>query len=598
MKGMKKMNKQWISHGGKAGITIVKSSNSSQQEEYAASELKNYLDYITSSSIPIGDENTPGPVIAIGSAAARLGVIAEKELGEDGFTIRTVDDSLAIVGGKRGVIYGVYEFLEKLGCRFFTPTCEKVPSIPDLELPKLNDTQVPVLEYRFHDYIDFMRYPRFAVKSRLNGSMKGSASIKEKFGGHISYVWFVHTFESCILNPNEWFDKHPEYFSMVDGKRVKERTQLCLTNPDVLRIAIEKVTAALREHPESRLISVSQNDWHNNCTCPECRKIDEEEGSSAGSLIWFINQIAEAIEPEFPDVIIDTLAYHYSRPAPKHIRPRKNVCVRLCSIESCFSHPFETCNDKSRQVKLPDGTTSSFIHDLQEWAKVCNRLYIWDYTTCFSHYPLPFPNWNVLQPNMQTFVRNNVKGVFEQGCRAVGGSTDLNELRAYLISKLLWNADCDYEKHMNEFLEFYYGQAAPFIRKYIKTLTDKVEKDNIHCYIFDHCDRADLTDDMLDLYDNLFDQAEEAVRCDPVRAARVAKARLSIRWVRLKKNAMLKGIKDPDEIHRFFDDWRSHGLTRIDEWVSMETTHRALIEGIWRGTSYYKDWWEEGSEEL
>ena len=118
---------------------------------------------------------------------------------------------------------------------------------------------------------------------------------------------------------------------------IKERTQLCLTNPDVLRIAIEKVKQALRENPGSRLISVSQNDWYNNCTCPECRKIDEAEGSNAGSLIWFVNQIAEAIEDEFPDVIIDTLAYQYSRPAPKNIRPRKNVCVRLCSIEACFA---------------------------------------------------------------------------------------------------------------------------------------------------------------------------------------------------------------------------------------------------------------------
>lgn len=594
----KKMSKQWISRGGKAEITIVMSSNPGKQEEYAASELKNYLDYITPSSIPIGDENTPGAVIAIGSAAARLGVAAGKELGEDGFTIRSVGNSLAIAGGKRGVIYGVYEFLEKLGCRFFTPTCEKIPSIPDLELPELNDTQVPVLEYRYHDYSDIMRYPRFAVKCRLNGTMDGSAPIKEKFGGYLSYVWFVHTFEPCILNPEEWFDKHPEYFSMVDGKRIKERTQLCLTNPDVLRIAIEKVTAALREYPGCRLISVSQNDWGNNCTCPECRKIDEAEGSGAGSLIWFINQVAEAIEPEFPDVIVDTLAYKYSRPAPKYMRPRRNVCVRLCSIESCFAHPFETCDDKSRLARLPDGTTTNFIHDLKEWAKVCDRLYIWDYTTCFSHYPLPFPNWNVLQPNMQTLIRNNVKGVFEQGCRSIGGSTDLNELRAYLISKLLWDANCDYERHMSEFLEFYYGQAAPFIRQYIKTLTGKVEKDNIHCHINDNCDRPDLTDDMLDIYDALFDQAEEAVRGDPVRAVRVAKARLSIRWVRLKKDAMLKGVKNPGEIHRFFDDWRSHGLTRIDEWVSAETTHRALIEGIWRGTSYYKNWWDEGPEEL
>ena len=134
----------------------------------------------------------------------------------------------------------------------FHPKCEKIPSLPTLQLPQLDDTQVPILEYRYHNYTDFVRYPRFAVKNRINGPVP----IKEEFGGHLSYVWFVHTFEPCILNPEEWFDEHPEYFSMVDGRRIKERTQLCLTNPDVLEIAIEKVKKALRENPESRLISI------------------------------------------------------------------------------------------------------------------------------------------------------------------------------------------------------------------------------------------------------------------------------------------------------------------------------------------------------
>lgn len=587
------MEKQWISKNGCPCITIVTSNNATEQEKYAANELRNYLNFITFSSIPMGDESTPGPVIAVGSAAERLGVKYCDELGEDGFKIKTVGDSLAIVGGKRGVIYGVYEFLEKLGCRFFTPKCEKIPLILDLELPSLNETQVPILEFRYHNYIDFVKYPRFAVKNRINGPIP----IKDKFGGNLSYAWFVHTFNR-ILDPDEWFDKHPEYFSMVNGKRIKERSQLCLTNPDVLKIAIEKVKSTLREHPESRLISVSQNDWDNPCNCPECSKINKEEGSYSGSIIWFVNQVAEAIEKEFPNVIVDTLAYRYSRPAPKHIRPRDNVCVRLCTIESCFAHPLETCNDITRHVKRPDGTTSSLVQDLEEWAQICDRLYIWDYTTCFAHYPAPFPNWNVLQPNMQTFVKNNVKGVFEQGCGALGGGVDLNELRAYLIAKLLWDPYCDYERHMREFLEFYYGPAAPPIREYIKVLTDKVEQENLHVGFNDQCNKPYLSDDMLDIYEDLFIQAEEAVRCDPIRYMRVARAHLAIRWVRIKNNAMLKGIKDPREIHRFFEDWRAHGLTRIDEWVSMETTYRALLEGLWRGTEFYKNWWEEGPEEL
>jgi hypothetical protein len=309
--------------------------------------------------------------------------------------------------------------------------------------------------------------------------------------------------------------------------------------------------------------------------------------------------VAERLEPEFPDVIFDTLAYHYSRKAPKHIRPRHNVCVRLCSIECCFSHAYGDCSDGYRNMPWAgEAMPTRFIDDLAAWGRICGRVYIWDYVTNFASYPQPFPNWNVLQPNIQAMVKNNVRGIFEQGCACHGYSTDLNELRAYLLSKLLWDADCDIEFHKREFLEYYYGAAAPYIADYMKTLTDKVGQENIHAAIFDTTDVKYLTDDTLKILNSVFDEAERSVAGDALRLARVAKARLSVRWVDLKNKAMLKNEKNPLEINQFFSDWKAHGLTRIDEWVSAETTLRALLDGKWRGTEYYKYWWEESGEIL
>lgn len=589
-----------IATDGRPLASIITPHHPSAQEQYAADELAHYLRLMTGAHIvcdaePAAEDTrtgSPGPVIALGAAASRIGVRADDGLGEDGFIVRSGAGGIGIVGGRRGIIYGVYELLEQTGCRFFTPRCERVPCVTNLSIPALDLRQVPVLEYRYHNYTDFVRNPRFAVKNRINGPVP----IKDRFGGRMDYHWFVHTFEH-ILDPAEWFDSHPEYFSMVDGRRVSERTQLCLSNPDVLRITIDKVLAALESDPGKRLISVSQNDWYNYCTCPDCARIDKAEGSYAGSLIRFVNQVAEAVEPRFPDAIIDTLAYQYSRPAPR-TRPRHNVCVRLCSIESCFAHPLDACDDPSRRVVRPDGSRSSFIRDLEDWAKVCDRLYIWDYTTCFAHYPAPFPNWRVLQPNMQAFVRNNVRGVFEQACGAVGGSTDLNELRAYLIAKLLWDPDCDVDRHREEFVQTYYGEAAPMVQQYLDTICDVVEQRAIHVGFNDQCDQAYLSDDLLDRYGSILDRAARAVSADPIRSMRVDRIRLSIRWVRLKNRAMRDGVRDQQEVVRFFTDWKAHGLTRIDEWVSAETTHHALVAGLWRGTEFYDHWTAEGPEEL
>ena len=561
---------------------------------FAARELRYYLGRITAVSFPIEAYREGANGICVGACAN----IPCDDLGEDGFTIQSRDGNLCIAGGNRGVIYGVYEFLESLGCRFFTPDCEEIPTNPSLSLSDdYHITQKPAFEYRGHNYADLTQSHRFAVKCRVNGSHH---RIPSHMGGNLSYAWHVHTFEKMV--PTAIYgETHPEYYALVDGKRVVRdggRTQLCLTNPDVLDICVKAVRKILLEKPECRIVSVSQNDWNGNyCTCENCARIDEEEGSHAGSLIHFVNRVAEILEPEFPHIIFDTLAYTYTRPAPKYVRNRHNVCVRLCSIEACFTHPFTAGHDKNPLV-LPDGTTRSFINDLQEWGRICDRIYIWDYTTCFAHYPTPHPNWRVLQPNAQAMYENNVRGVFEQANGASRGGVDFNELRAYLISKLLWNPYCDLEKHRQEFLHFYYGAAAPFMDEYLNLICDTAEARNDHVGFNDAPTHKFLEEDMLDRYDAIFQKALQAVAGDPLRLWRVEKNRLSIRYVRLKRATMLKGEYNAEDINSFFADWRAFHLSRLDEWCNLETSHRAMLEGKWRGVAYMDHWTDEDPEVL
>ncbi|MCL2060953.1 MAG: DUF4838 domain-containing protein, partial [Oscillospiraceae bacterium] len=318
-----------LSENGKCLFAIAASERASASEIHAAEQLKTYLDKITSLDFPVGDRE-PGQkpiIVGWGAEAEKLtGDLGVDALGDEGFAIKSTQDYIIIAGGRlRGTLYGIYEFLERLGCRFFTPQCELVPSACDLSAPAMDIKQKPLLEYRDHHYRFYFEYPDFAVKSRVNGH---NCKMGAAQGGHIPYAYFVHSF-NALMPPEKYYDSHPEYFSLVDGKRLKDLPQLCLTNPDVLAIVVEQVKAKLRSMPEARIISVSQNDWDNHCDCDGCRAIDEREGARSGSLIAFINAVAEAVEPEFPDVVIDTLAYQQTRPAPKTLRPRHNVCVRL-----------------------------------------------------------------------------------------------------------------------------------------------------------------------------------------------------------------------------------------------------------------------------
>ena len=199
--------------------------------------------------------------------------------------------------------------------------------------------------------------------------------------------------------------------------------------------------------------SISQNDWMGRCECVKCKAIEEEEQSPSGLLLRFVNAVAADIEKEFPNVLVETLAYQYTRKPPKLARPRANVVVRLCSIECSFVQSLEEPQNRA------------FRDDIVGWSKIAPQLFVWDYVTNFSNYLLPHPNYRSLAPNIRFFVNHNTIGMFEQGdCGSSIG--DFVRLRAWLITHLMWNPDLDEKSLTKEFMQGYYGAAAPHLLAY------------------------------------------------------------------------------------------------------------------------------------
>jgi hypothetical protein len=320
---------------------------------------------------------------------------------------------LVIAGGsEKGTLFGVYSFLEDyLGCRMYSPDVKIIPELKKITIDEIDDFQVPALDIRTTHY-------RITWDAEYIDWHKLS---HDENGGRPDWGMWVHTFHT-LVPPDIYFEEHPEYFSMVNGKRLP--TQLCLTNPDVLKVTVQNLRKKIAENPEALYWSVSQNDNRNYCTCENCKAIDEREGSPSGSIIQFVNQVAD----QFPDRMISTLAYEYGRKAPKTLVPRDNVNIMLCSIE--------VYRDKSIEE---DPTSASFMQDVIDWGKISKDIIVWDYVIQFPNLISPFPNLQVIQPNLQFFVKNGVTAMFEQGNREVGG--EFAALRAYLISKLMWNPD-------------------------------------------------------------------------------------------------------------------------------------------------------------
>jgi hypothetical protein len=547
----------------KSCYKIIIGENASPSEKHSANELQMFLREISGVEIPIVSDKTPPSdyeiIIGENDHLSKLGIDIDFDKLNEGFAIRTFGNKLIIAGGKlRGTMYGVYTFLEDyLNCRWFTSNVSRIPKKDRIELRQINKTEIPELEYREPFYTDAFDGD-WCARNKMNST---TARLTKDQGGKITYSHFVHTFDA-ILSPKDHFAEHPEYFSEIDGKRISEHTQLCLTNPYVLKTAIEKVRQWIKESPEANIFSVSQNDWYNPCQCSKCKAIDDAEGSHSGTMLWFVNQVAEAIEKDYK--AIDTLAYQYTRKPPKTIKPRKNVIVRLCSIECCFSHLLDECE-----------VNASFKADIEGWSEISDRLYIWDYVTDFSHYLLPFPNLYVLKPNIQFFINHGVKGIFEEGNYSGGGKGEFAELRAYVLAKLLWNPNYDTDTAIDEFLEGYYGKSASPIREYINILHGNVMCDkSLHMNIWANPKIGYLSEDNISLAEELFDKAEKMADNDDI-LARVLVARLPIQYVRIS-NLSENDPKRLDIINKFIDVVDKEGITNISEGMSMDA-YKKLI---------------------
>jgi hypothetical protein len=553
-----------LTETGATGYRVILGSQATLAERYAAEEFQRCARLATGVTIEIRTDDDPPTEreILIGPST-RLPLVGLKRdwdvaLGREGFILRTSGKRLVIAGGRpRGTLFGVYHFLQtRLGCRWFAADCEVVPQHEGILIEPMDETVVPRLEYRECFYTEAFDGD-YAARLFCNSHHAG---LEKRHGGKISYFPFVHTFYRLVA-PEEYFEEHPEYFAEVDGERKASRAQLCLSNPEVLRIAIERVRSWIEAHPEASIISVSQNDCHGYCTCPECRALDDEEGSPSASIIRFVNRIAEAIEQDHPDVAIDTLAYQYSRRAPKTLTPRHNVIVRLCSIECDFAHPLETGSH-------PESV--SFRQDILDWSRLTDRLYVWDYVTDFRHYLLPFPNLEVLGPNIRFFVENGVRGIFEEGNYAIGGGGELADLRAYLIGRLLWEPEQDTQPLIDEFTEAYYGKAAPYIQAYLTLLQGQVERyPQAHMTIWTNPDHDYYDNDFCREALDLMEAAEAAAESDVIRM-RVRKVKLGVLYVLLARTVdggpiQALGLDRSEVVKEFIAIVEEAGITEVRE---------------------------------
>lgn len=470
-----------------ADAVIAVSPVASDTELYAAETLERYLEQITGNSFDIvnTDENVDSIKIVVG-LAVNLGVEVDGEMNGS-YVIKSTADTLTIAGvGSRGTIYGVYAFLEDYcGCKWFESDVIVVPENEALSVPDdINDSYEPYFEYTETDTAS-SRDVEFSLANSLNSG--AYRTLTDEQGGTVDYLGsFCHTLTQTICSAEEYFSEHPEYFALHDG--VRTPNQLCLTNPDTIDIVVNDVIELLAKEydpdAELQIVSLTQHDNSDYCECEKCAAIDEENGSHSGTMITFVNTVAERVKATglYDNVSFDTFAYQYTRQAPTKVVPRDDVIVRLCSIECCFGH---TLDDPDCEENV------AFMEDLRAWGEICDRIYVWDYVNNYSETVCIFPNFGVLQRNVQIFAENNVKGLYEEGNYYISKCDgEFDEMRTYLLSKLMQDPYVDYYAEMDAYLEAVYGAGWQYIREFIDITTEHAATKFTHLGIYQRANKT------------------------------------------------------------------------------------------------------------
>lgn len=592
-----------LAEDGRSDYVIVIARDAPEGIRYAARELAFFVREMTGAELSTVDDSSPA-----GDFEFVIGETNRKRLGDvpenlqphrlEGLVILPEGKKLFIMGNSsRGTLYGVYDLLEQeLGVRFLTVgpvaidhgqvtlgAVNHVPSRPTLRVDITARRYDPPLEYRN------ICWPpddsTWSVRARLNATW-GHVPMRKMLGG-VKWVGpsFVHTFDSLVPTA-KYFDEHPEYFSLIDGKRRREYdglvTQLCMTNPAVLRIATLEVRdwiKAGRVHADDKLIaSVTVNDSGNHCKCVPCKTVNAEEGvDEGGTLIRFVNAIAREVRDENPNVLIETLGYAGTRPT--RTPPEDNVMIRWVG----GGWQGRTIEDSPSQLS-----------QLLQWEKLIGAggLYSWFNLPNTQEMLYPVPNLLNIDHNIRFLVDHKVTGIF--ALASWGPGTDVFALRSYLLGRCMWRPSTDGTAAIQEFCELYYGkEAAPLIMEYLDEFhAGQTRLLRTEGYLKKR--RATFSGEVPYNANALLARAEEAATT-PVRKLRVAELRMQPWYFMVNEAYGTTGtlVRFPDRDWHFRYDGRQDESIRGDRegWAKLS----AFDDG-WRRIDINRHWTFQGEE--
>lgn len=492
-----------LASGGKALFRIAVSEQQNQYDKFAVEDLQSYLGRMSGAEFGIVKESE----LAEGEAAIFVGHTARSaslkldtaNFDREEWCIRMPDaNSLVITGGSPiGAFYGTWAVLNHLGCYAITWNQDAIPSKPELNYDGFEEQRKPAFASRMiYDHqpgtirgigakaemLD--TYYRWILRNYVNGKQDSNPRpyyINGVF--NISHSPQYHSMEMYVP-AEKYFKDHPEYYWMLeDGKRRPPQRSgffggLCLSNPDVLRIALEKLRSMIKHDRET----LPKDEWPYVydfsrmdaspyfCKCPECVKIAEEEGSQMGLFYRFLNKMAAPIKEEYPDVVIRTFGEWPTSDKPDRTIPLDNILIWVAdnfTRSDCFrpmEHPINTAQLELLKSLYKDGS----------------KFMIWDYWNLGNAYftpPRVETNFDSIQPDIRYFRSIGATDIFIESSLDSAAPQNFMPLCYFVAYQLMVDTERDVEALADVFIDNYYGPNADLMRRWFKEIRAGVSRD-------------------------------------------------------------------------------------------------------------------------
>jgi hypothetical protein len=372
---------------------------------------------------PETEASNTSPAIYIGDTRfLKNNGVRTEVFAADDFIMKRVGSSLVLAGGSpRGTFYAVTQYLEKYcGVRWFTMFGEeyvpkrtvglRIPNINSYIKPSFLDRDLMFPRYTFWGwYKQFESLGKALAVNRINGGAGPmhiwSGVLPDSLGGYIWRNTVAHNIMD-IIPPGQYFEKHPEYYALVNGKRTP--ASLCRSNPEMREVYFRNLTETISKSvPKSNdaiIFHISDPDGPVvPCECAACKALDDKlyGSSKTGQMVDFVNYLAEHGRGVWPsNVKLETLAYSGFEAPPPVGRVDDNVIIRFGPIL------------KFHWDRLDSPFNRRDLKNLQGWLKLASDVRIWDYPQQYGTSAGPVFGLSVTEANdkgLKEWVEHAVK---------------------------------------------------------------------------------------------------------------------------------------------------------------------------------------------